>query len=91
MEKKRDRTAAVPRLRSICFELDAFAYLLRLKGRDDVPPLEIEEINYGTGKILERLTNRLKRVMVDLEEAEIARASSKTSSLGESDLKCRAD
>lgn len=69
--KKKD---LVSKLRDACFELNALAYLIKQKREDTVPPHEIEDINYGIGQILDRLTSRVRRVMIDLEDGDIEEA-----------------
>ncbi len=77
-------------LRDVCYELDGFAYLLRLKGKDYISPMNIEDINYGIARILERMIKRVKRIMRDLEDAEIMAVRSQLGS-GDSDSKRSAD
>ena len=74
MKTGTNQPSAASRLRDICYELDGFAYLLNLKGKDDISPLNIDDINYGIARILERMVKRIKRIMRDLEDAEIMAA-----------------
>ena len=75
MKKPELVSSAASKLRDIYFEMNAMAYLIRRKREDDAHPHEIEEINHGTGRVLERLSRRLHRVVVRLEESRLDSSS----------------
>ena len=58
-------------LREASAELDAIAYLFRLKRTDETPPLDMEQINLGLSKIIERLGKRVFRAARRIEEADL--------------------
>ncbi len=65
-------------LRESSAELAAIAHLFRLKRRDDAPPLDMEEINWGLSRLLDRLARRVKRAARRIEEADINRRRTPT-------------
>lgn len=57
-------------LRSVSFEIRGFAYLLQNQKSDEVPPLDLEDLHYGIGQILDRLGRRVRRLSNKLESTD---------------------
>lgn len=60
-------------LREASAELTALAHLFRLKRRDDAPPLDMDQINWGLSRLLGRLARQVQRTARQIEETDLKR------------------
>jgi hypothetical protein len=67
------------KLREASAELQALSHLFRLKRQDEAPPLDMEEINWGISRILDRLAKRVRRAARQIEKVDLNRHAQKRS------------
>lgn len=67
----------VGKIREKLFQIRGIAYLVQQKRLDEIPPLDIEDLNYGIGLTLLKSASTAMKLLNKLE-ARCARATNET-------------
>lgn len=70
------------RIRLLAIKLRSISFLIGVQATDEDPPLDMEEVSWGTGLLLEEIARDMRDISDDMELGSVRRAEKRATKGG---------